>query len=351
MKSRAPKSPGNRSRAILVWTSLALVLAACSEDPATSPQPDGVPGFTPLGSLSVSEVSLATYGVSATDAEGDSLELSLAGAPGFAGLVDHGDGTGTLTLIPELGDAGNYVFRVGAFDGTSTGFDTVSVNVSATPAGALFYEPPSVCRSGDPDTLLVWNEGNEPLIWQPVSEVEGAGSLLDRLEVPVGTIYGVVLDWSPPGPYPVLDTLEVLTNDPARPRVQIPLRAEDTGFTDILPPDIPLLRTPADGATFVLDAGTQEAEIPVDWSDLDDCSGIVLYQIQISTTGSFSPPDVSFRIEPASPGENPPSQALLVAEAGDVGTAFWRVVAQDGSGFTGLASEVRSWTVLAPAGQ
>lgn len=337
---------GPVSRRGAMTAVLLLVLAACGKDSPTSPPVEGAPVFTPLGPVSVNEVSRTSYDVSATDAEGDSLTLSLTGAPGFAGIVDHGDGTGTLTLSPELGDAGSYTIRVRAFDGKAAGFDTVDVTVTAVAEASLFYEPPSLCRSGDPDTLLVWNEGNETLLWQPVSGPADAGGLLDRLEVPVGTIFGVVVDWNPPGPFPVLDTLRVLTNDPSRPAVEIPLRAEAPGFIDILAPDAPLLRIPADGAVFALNAGTQEVEIPVDWSDVDDCSGLAFYLLQISSTGNFSPPDVSFRIEPLSPGDPPPSEALLVAESADVGKAYWRVIAQDKKGFLGTPSEVRSWTVV-----
>ena len=44
--------------------------------------------------------------ISANDDNGDALTYSLTGLPAYAGLVDHGDGTATVTISPAVGDAG-----------------------------------------------------------------------------------------------------------------------------------------------------------------------------------------------------------------------------------------------------
>ena len=46
--------------------------------------------------------------LTAWDLDGDSLTFSIAGAPAFAILVDHGDDTATLSLTPGFDDAGVY---------------------------------------------------------------------------------------------------------------------------------------------------------------------------------------------------------------------------------------------------
>jgi len=44
--------------------------------------------------------------VTANDPDGDALSFSTSGLPDYANLIDHGDGTATLSITPGLGDAG-----------------------------------------------------------------------------------------------------------------------------------------------------------------------------------------------------------------------------------------------------
>jgi hypothetical protein len=299
----------------------------------------------------VNEVAIQAHPVSAVDPAGGAVTLGLTGAPAFATLSDNGDGTGTLVIAPGLGDAGDHVLAVTATGGSGTSTREVSVAVAAvTPVwGGLFYEPPSFCLSGTEtgDTLTVYNRSaSGSLIIQPVRTVSGADALNARRVLDPEAVLDVPWSWVPGAPYPRTDTLIALTNDPQRPLLVLPLRREDpAGFSDSSAPDAPLLAAPLDGSVFPLvynpDTGTNEAEIVLVWSAVDDCSGIDHYLLQIAADPGFTNkllPDVSL----------PGSVAVLVAEDGDQGAAYWRVFAVDANGFTSAASAARSWIVVGP---
>ena len=101
--------------------------------------------------------------VTASDADGDTLAFSSTGLPSYASLVDHGDGSATLTISPTIGDAGivNATISV-ADDGTPLMYDQVSflIDVAALDSdgdGLTDYEeinvygtaPGSVDTDGD----------------------------------------------------------------------------------------------------------------------------------------------------------------------------------------------------------
>jgi hypothetical protein len=78
----------------------------------------------------VTEGESVTVPVTASDADGDALTLSLnQSAPDFVTLTDESDGDGTLTIAPTSGDAGIYTVEVIADDGTATGTATFTLTV------------------------------------------------------------------------------------------------------------------------------------------------------------------------------------------------------------------------------
>lgn len=325
---------------------LVAALAACGGD-ATKPRDTG-PVFASVEPVAMSEVALATVGVSATDPQGAAVTLGLAGKPSFASLLDNGDGTGVLSLFPALGDAGNRTVTLTAASTSGTGTLDVSVSVSAEgrAPGALFYEPPSACVTGTETdgTLSLYNRSTESLIVQPIRNVVGADALNQRRVLDPQSTVDVAWTWAPGGPPPEADTLIALTNDPRIPRIVFPLHREADGSPDITAPDAPLLAAPADGAVFTLAYNPQtmavEAEISVVWSIVDDCSGIDHYRFQIASDPGFT--SLLFATDTVD------TITLVVAEDGDQGTAYWRVLAVDGQGLTSVASAVRSWTVTGP---
>jgi subtilisin-like proprotein convertase family protein len=91
--------------------------------------------------------------VTASDPEGDPLSISLALNP-IATLDDHGDGTATLHLAPQAGDAGNHQLRVTASDGDFTTSDSFNVTVNdVTPPTTTATPVPAPNAAG-------WNTGS-----------------------------------------------------------------------------------------------------------------------------------------------------------------------------------------------
>lgn len=67
------------------------------------PAPKQNPTIDPIEDQMIAPNDIVEIPITATDPEGDSnLQLTLATAPDFVTLVDNGDGTGTLTLMPNL---------------------------------------------------------------------------------------------------------------------------------------------------------------------------------------------------------------------------------------------------------
>ena len=76
------------------------------------------PVMSPIADQAVAEGNSLVVPVSATDADGDPLTLSVAGLPSFATFTDNGNGTGSIAFTPGLGTTGKYVMRVTASDGS-----------------------------------------------------------------------------------------------------------------------------------------------------------------------------------------------------------------------------------------
>jgi hypothetical protein len=111
------------------------------------------PVLDPIGDQSVLEGETKTVTITATDPDaGSSLSFSASNLPSFTSFVDNGDGTATLTISPDYGDAGTYN---GIFIAVSDGTDSDSegliivVNVSSqqvivvqsSSADGMVYDP------------------------------------------------------------------------------------------------------------------------------------------------------------------------------------------------------------------
>jgi glucose/arabinose dehydrogenase len=100
------------------------------EDP-TDTTPEVEAGTT---SLNVENGSSETVQITASDADGDSVDLSASGLPAFASFTDNGDDTGTLSLSPGSDDDGPYQVTVAGEDDDGNQ-DQVTIDVTVYEAG------------------------------------------------------------------------------------------------------------------------------------------------------------------------------------------------------------------------
>lgn len=70
--------------------------------------PNATPVLTAIGAQSTTEGVLLSFGVSATDVDGDTPILTTSALPGTASFVDGLDGTGTFSWTPAFTEAGTY---------------------------------------------------------------------------------------------------------------------------------------------------------------------------------------------------------------------------------------------------
>ena len=83
-------------------------------------EPNSRPTVTSIGNRSMDEGDTLTFGVSASDPDGDPLTLTVTGRPPFGTFSDNGNGTGTLSFSPGFNQAGVYPMTVTADDGILT---------------------------------------------------------------------------------------------------------------------------------------------------------------------------------------------------------------------------------------
>ncbi|MDJ0770626.1 MAG: choice-of-anchor Q domain-containing protein [Ilumatobacter sp.] len=92
--------------------------------------PNAAPVLGPIGILTVTEGDVLDVPISATDADGDVLVFWINGAPAFASLTDHGDGTATLSLAPGYADHGSYPgVVVTVSDAVAIDDETITIDV------------------------------------------------------------------------------------------------------------------------------------------------------------------------------------------------------------------------------
>ena len=126
------------------------------------------PELTAIADPSVVEEATLDVPISATDANGDPITLSIAAGPSFASLVDVGDGTGTLTLSPQAGDEGEHLLTVRAEDdGGLFNEITITITVIKAPTAPELapIDEPSVAEESILDVPISATDANgDPII-------------------------------------------------------------------------------------------------------------------------------------------------------------------------------------------
>src|SRR5690606_22589657 len=93
------------------------------------------PTFTSTAVQGATEGEPYTYAVTTEDADGDTLVLSASGLPGWLELEDNGDGTGTLSGTPAVGDVGDHSIKLVVSDGTDSAEQAFTISVAAAASG------------------------------------------------------------------------------------------------------------------------------------------------------------------------------------------------------------------------
>jgi hypothetical protein len=114
-----------------------------------------LPSITPIADRSANVGQMVVIDVSASDADGDALALSVSNAPAGSSFVDNGDGTASFTWTPGAGDVGSRTVTFLAQD------DAVPPGQAMEPVAILVgstNRPPVLGaignRTGDPGALL-----------------------------------------------------------------------------------------------------------------------------------------------------------------------------------------------------
>ncbi|MEP2026209.1 MAG: putative Ig domain-containing protein [Reichenbachiella sp.] len=121
---------------------------ADTEDITITVNPEGganaAPVLATVANQNVEEGSSVTVNLSATDANADALTFSTTSLPTFASLTDNGDGTGSISINPQTGDASTTNVTISVTDGTDTDDQVVVINVYApgTVVGNTYYIDP-----------------------------------------------------------------------------------------------------------------------------------------------------------------------------------------------------------------
>jgi hypothetical protein len=101
------------------------------------------PVLAPISIPAIEGGKSRVISISATDPDGDSIALSAQNLPSFATFLDHGNGTGTLTLAPNANQAGTYNFTITATDdGSPIKFSNQNLTATVTApmaAGTVMY--------------------------------------------------------------------------------------------------------------------------------------------------------------------------------------------------------------------
>jgi len=203
------------------------------------------PTLDPIGSQSLTEGDVVVIDIAASDNEGDNLSFGASGLPAYASLVDHADGTATLTLSPALGDGGLDTMTVTVSDDGVPVFsdeesfdvdvaildsdsDTISDYEEITIYGTLPDNPDTdgdligdgeeINNGGDPVDPLSWPnyaDGDLAPLGAPDGQIN-AGDYLIAQRIALGELAPTAVELShgdlyPPGaPDGVIDTSDLI---------------------------------------------------------------------------------------------------------------------------------------------
>ncbi|WP_225035980.1 choice-of-anchor Q domain-containing protein [Winogradskyella sp. SM1960] len=95
-----------------------------------APPANNAPILASIGGKTMNELETLEVSISATDSDNDTLTLSISNAPNFTTFLDNGDGTASLTLSPQIGDANSYNITVSVTDGMDSIEEIILVTIN-----------------------------------------------------------------------------------------------------------------------------------------------------------------------------------------------------------------------------
>ncbi len=131
------------------------------------------PTFTSAPVRTATEDQLYSYGITATDPDGDTLTFTATTKPAWLDLADNGNGTALLTGTPSNNDVGDHNVELEVGDGTATDTQIFNIRVSNSADAPFFTSNPPVTATqgttynytatasdpdGDPLTFSVTNK-------------------------------------------------------------------------------------------------------------------------------------------------------------------------------------------------
>jgi len=132
---------------------------------------------------SVGEDGDLTVGISASDADSDTITLSATGLPAFATFTDNSDGTGTIVFEPGFTDAGlysNITVTATAVDGVDVeSFDLTVVNTNRSPVITAISSQ-SVAENGTLDVNIAASDADGDAIALSASGLPDFATLTDN---------------------------------------------------------------------------------------------------------------------------------------------------------------------------
>ncbi len=138
------------------------------------------PVLDPIGNQTVNEGELLSILLTASDADGDSWNFSMSGAPTGSSLVEHGDGSATFSWTPDFGQAGNYPLT---FTVTDNGVPMASDSEAITITVGDVNRPPVLDPIGDQSV----NEGELLSLLLSASDADGDSLSFAMSGAPTGS--------------------------------------------------------------------------------------------------------------------------------------------------------------------
>ncbi len=138
--------------------------------------PNNPPTFESAPVTAALETREYVYDITAADPDGDALAIAAQNLPAWLTLVDHGDGTATLSGAPGADELGEHLVRISVSDGDAIVEQPFTLDVASIGRieGRLFH---------DADRDGVFDDGETPFAGWTVFVDANANGVLDDGEV------------------------------------------------------------------------------------------------------------------------------------------------------------------------